>query len=56
MRNWKERVAAWIRRKPDDRQKKEKTFENVNRCVICNNVIPEGRHVCPLCEKKVECP
>lgn len=22
------------------------------RCVICGEIIPEGRQVCPLCEKK----
>jgi predicted nucleic acid-binding Zn ribbon protein len=22
-----------------------------NRCVVCGAVIPEGRWVCPLCEK-----
>ena len=25
----------------------------VERCVMCNDVIPEGRQVCPNCEKKV---
>lgn len=23
------------------------------RCVCCNEVIPEGRHVCPACENKL---
>lgn len=23
---------------------------NDNRCICCGNVIPEGRHVCPICE------
>ena len=23
----------------------------VDRCVCCGEVIPEGRHVCPICEK-----
>ncbi|MBR5109883.1 MAG: hypothetical protein IK099_06780 [Clostridia bacterium] len=23
-----------------------------DRCVICGEIIPEGRQVCPLCEKK----
>lgn len=26
-------------------------MENVNRCVCCNAVIPEGRQVCPICER-----
>lgn len=25
---------------------------NNNRCLICNRVIPEGRQVCPICERK----
>ena len=25
-----------------------------NRCVICDQVIPEGMQVCPICESKVE--
>lgn len=25
-----------------------------DRCVMCGQVIPEGRMVCPLCEKDVE--
>lgn len=24
--------------------------ENVNRCVCCGEIIPEGRQVCPICE------
>ena len=24
-----------------------------NRCVMCNEVIPEGRMVCPICEHNV---
>ena len=24
---------------------------NDNRCVCCGNVIPEGRQICPKCEK-----
>lgn len=23
-----------------------------NRCVMCNEIIPEGRQVCPMCEGK----
>jgi RNA polymerase subunit RPABC4/transcription elongation factor Spt4 len=22
-----------------------------NRCVVCGAVIPEGRQICPICEK-----
>lgn len=25
---------------------------NVNRCVCCGEIIPEGRQVCPICEKR----
>ena len=24
------------------------------RCVCCGAIIPEGRHVCPICERKAE--
>lgn len=24
--------------------------DNVNRCVCCGEIIPEGRMVCPICE------
>lgn len=26
-----------------------------NRCVMCGEIIPEGRQVCPKCEKSKEC-
>ena len=25
-----------------------------DRCVCCGEIIPEGRQVCPICEKKAE--
>ena len=25
--------------------------KNVDRCVVCGEIIPEGRQVCPICEK-----
>ena len=25
----------------------------VDRCVVCGAIIPEGRHVCPMCLEKV---
>lgn len=24
-----------------------------NRCLMCNEIIPEGRMVCPICEQNV---
>lgn len=27
--------------------------DNVERCVFCNAPIPEGKQVCPICEKKL---
>ena len=27
---------------------------NVDRCVCCGEIVPEGRHVCPQCEKAVK--
>lgn len=28
--------------------------ENENRCVVCGEIIPEGRQVCPVCCKKMD--
>lgn len=28
------------------------SVEDVNRCVCCGAIIPEGRMVCPACEKE----
>jgi len=34
-------------------QKREaEDFVKVNQCVMCGEVIPEGRQICPLCEAK----
>ena len=33
---------------------KELTMED--RCICCGELIPEGRQVCPACEKKAEEP
>ena len=27
---------------------------DATRCVCCNAIIPEGRQVCPLCERRAE--
>ena len=27
---------------------------NIDQCVCCGEIVPEGRHVCPLCEGVVE--
>jgi hypothetical protein len=31
---------------------KDDTEGNANRCVCCGDVIPEGRQVCPKCERQ----
>ena len=28
--------------------------QNVDRCVCCGEIVPEGRQICPKCEKVVE--
>jgi hypothetical protein len=28
--------------------------ENVDRCISCGEIIPEGRWVCPNCERKAK--
>jgi hypothetical protein len=35
---------------PSDDSRKE----NENRCVCCGDIIPEGRWVCPNCERKAK--
>ena len=27
-------------------------IEDTNRCVVCGDIIPEGRQVCPVCERQ----
>ena len=29
-------------------------MDDVDRCVCCGAVIPEGRQVCPICEQKAQ--
>lgn len=29
-------------------------YDNAEHCVICGQVIPEGRLICPNCESEVE--
>ena len=31
-----------------------KLTESLNSCVACGEVVPEGRQVCPVCERKEE--
>ena len=33
---------------------KESQKENADRCVSCGEIIPEGRWVCPNCERKAK--
>jgi hypothetical protein len=35
----------------DDCPLKDDVYDNANRCVCCNAVIPEGRQICPNCER-----
>lgn len=30
----------------------EDTNKNLNRCICCGDIIPEGRQVCPICKAK----
>lgn len=34
-------------------QIEQHNFGDVNRCVCCGTVIPEGRHVCISCEEEI---
>lgn len=29
-------------------------MSDVDRCIICGEIIPEGRQVCPSCEAKID--
>lgn len=33
---------------------KESRRENVDRCICCGEIIPEGNWVCPTCERKAK--
>jgi hypothetical protein len=33
----------------EDRNQDINDMPGVDRCIICGDVIPEGRHVCPRC-------
>ena len=33
---------------------KESRKENADRCISCGEIIPEGRWVCPNCERKAK--
>lgn len=39
------------KRYPDGFDSDRSINRNVDRCVVCGAVIPEGRHVCPACER-----
>lgn len=32
----------------------ESRRENADRCISCGEIIPEGRWVCPTCERKAK--
>ncbi len=35
-----------------DRQRSQSVSRNTETCVCCGGIIPEGRQVCPRCEKE----
>ena len=37
-----------------ERQQKKERSEMAERCLFCGEIIPEGRQVCPNCERKVD--
>lgn len=37
----------------DELAKKKWEQNNAERCIICNEIIPEGQQVCPICEKNI---
>ena len=47
------KLSEKVREKREGKQKalEEQVGENVERCVVCDETIPEGRQVCPMCEE-----
>lgn len=33
--------------------KKNYIYSSTERCLYCNEIIPEGRMICPICEEKL---
>ncbi len=33
--------------------KKNIIYSSAERCLYCNEIIPEGRMICPICEEKL---
>lgn len=46
------KIAARISEEPAAHVMEVKIFGNVERCVCCGAIIPEGRMVCPICERR----
>lgn len=45
-------TCGWNPDVADRRMKKILEAEHLERCVCCGAIIPEGRQVCPNCERK----
>lgn len=46
------RMSVRISEEPAAHVMEVKIFGNVERCVCCGAIIPEGRQVCPICERR----
>lgn len=46
------KIAARISEETAAHVMEVKIFGNVERCVCCGAIIPEGRMVCPTCERR----
>ena len=49
-------TVTWMEKRqsrPPDPDPTDKAVMSENRCVFCQNVIPEGRIVCPDCERRI---
>ena len=46
------RMSVRISEEPAAHVMEVKIFGNVERCVCCGAIIPEGRMVCPTCERR----
>ena len=44
-------ITVWMGKRILNVLKEHKWMGNENRCVCCGTIIPEGRQVCPQCER-----
>ncbi len=51
--NETEQIKEWLVKGSTKVSSGEIAKDNEHRCMYCREIIPQGRDVCPICEKKV---